>query len=79
VPPLIGHLDRTQNLHADEELKTIKTSFNLVVVQDSLRSRILDKKIPWVKFKKNVIITSNMMNENKILVCVRNMKDILKY
>jgi hypothetical protein len=79
VPPLIGHLDRTQNLHADEELKTIKTSFNLVVVQDSLRSRILDKKIPWVKFKKNVIITSKMMNENKILVCVRNMKDILKY
>jgi hypothetical protein len=79
VPPLIGHLDRTQNLHADEELKTIKTSFNLVVVQDSLRSRILDKKIPWVKFKKNVIITSKMMNENKILVCIRNMKDILKY
>jgi hypothetical protein len=77
APPLKGHFNRTQTKLACKSLERIKTSLNLAVMDHLLRFLILDQKIPWVKFKKDMIIKSEAMNRNKVLVCSRYMKNIV--
>jgi hypothetical protein len=57
--------------------KRIKTLATSPLKDCVLRGLILYQKIIRMKFKKDRIISSKMMNRNKILCSIKNMKDII--
>jgi hypothetical protein len=50
----------------------VYTPFNLFVMQNPLRCTVLDKKIPGMKLKKDMVTTSQKMNKGEIFARFRH-------
>jgi hypothetical protein len=78
VPLLTGNSDTAESLLDRLLIKTIKLTMATSSKKNVSQSPILNKKIPRMKFKEDVIITCKFFDGEEITCDVRNMKDIFE-
>jgi hypothetical protein len=79
MPTINGNFDSIENKLVKVRgrwWKRIKATLTLVVQQHLLHFSVLNLEEKGVKLNKSIIVKSEMMNVNKVLISGGNMKDI---
>jgi hypothetical protein len=73
-----GDIETLLVRHGVQRRNGVKPIFTWPMQKGSPRGPILDKKKGGVKFKENIIISSEMMYRSKIMGGLQNMQNILR-
>jgi hypothetical protein len=76
VPLLARNLDTTKNLLDRRHIEIIESSTATPSKKNPSRDAILNKKIPRVKLKEDIIIKCKLFNREEIASDRRDMKNI---
>jgi hypothetical protein len=77
MPQGLGGLEDAKHLFIRGWLQRIEAAFTSAFEERLPRHLLLDEKMIWMKFEKDIIITCKAINGNKTFVDIRNMKNIV--